>query len=385
MSPILHLAKKELDRFLSIKASAAIAVFLPGLLIFLIYSFMGHFAADKAKVNDLDIATIGMPASLSTIVAQTEANLTNADRKDLPNLHQALESGDIDLIVSFPESFETDVVQKSATEQPLPCVDLYYDPSSIESTAALYAMNAALDGYEVSLSNRFDIDIQSEPTPHAEKAMVGNPIAANMVPVLILIMVLSGCLSIGAESIAGEKERGTIGMLLAAPISRTSIAIGKVASLSIVSLAIGISSAIGVFAGLSSAMQGIFDFSAYRTFDYLAFFCVIASVTTALVSAIAVISALGKTTKEAQVFLTPLMVVVMGIGLSSMLNAGAQESLGMHLIPLYGSVQCMISVLSLSATPAHVLACMAGNAALTCICIVALERMLGSERMMFAR
>ena len=73
------------------------------------------------------------------------------------------------------------------------------------------------------------------------------------------------------ESIAGEKERGTIATLLVTPMKRSSLALGKVFSLSIIALLAGCSSFIGTFAALPKMMGGELtgvDSSVYVPMDY---------------------------------------------------------------------------------------------------------------------
>lgn len=72
------------------------------------------------------------------------------------------------------------------------------------------------------------------------------------------------------ESIAGEKERGTIATLLVTPMRRSSLALGKVFSLSIIALLAGCSSFIGTFAALPKMMGGELtgvDSSVYTPMD----------------------------------------------------------------------------------------------------------------------
>ncbi|MFQ7035420.1 MAG: ABC transporter permease subunit [Candidatus Borkfalkia sp.] len=54
-------------------------------------------------------------------------------------------------------------------------------------------------------------------------------------------------MGIAPESIAGEKERGTIATLLVTPIKRSELVVGKVLSLSALSSLSAISSFIGTF------------------------------------------------------------------------------------------------------------------------------------------
>ena len=66
-----------------------------------------------------------------------------------------------------------------------------------------------------------------------------------MMPLLILVFLFSGCMAIAPESIAGEKERGTIATILVTPIRRSELALGKIFSLSIIALLSGLSSTVG--------------------------------------------------------------------------------------------------------------------------------------------
>jgi len=61
-------------------------------------------------------------------------------------------------------------------------------------------------------------------------------IIASLLPMLMIMFLFSGAMSIGPESIAGEKERGTIATLLVTPVKRKEIAIGKILALSVLSL-----------------------------------------------------------------------------------------------------------------------------------------------------
>jgi sodium transport system permease protein len=72
---------------------------------------------------------------------------------------------------------------------------------------------------------------------------------------LIIMFLFSGAMSIGPDSIAGEKERGTIATLLVTPVKRSEIAIGKVMSLSIISLFSATSSFIGIMLSLPKLLQ----------------------------------------------------------------------------------------------------------------------------------
>lgn len=173
--------------------------------------------------------------------------------------------------------------------------------------------------------------------------------------------------------------------LLATPIKRRDIALGKVLAITLIGLAIAASSMLGIFAGLPGIMQGAVDMNVYGPADYLLLVLVVVSTTLLVVMLITVVSALAKTTKEAGMYLTPLMIVVMLVGILGMFGGGAQEDIWFYLVPLYNSVQCMIGIFTFDFQPLNVAVCVLGNLAYTGVGVLVLQRMFNSERLMFAR
>ena len=99
---------------------------------------------------------------------------------------------------------------------------------------------------------------------------------------------------------------------------------------------------------------------------------------------ITVVSTLAKSVKEATMFLTPLMIVVMLVGILGMFG-DAKTEIAYYLVPLYNSVQCMIGIFSFDFQPINVVACVASNLVYTAVGVAVLQRMFDSERLMFAR
>ena len=172
--------------------------------------------------------------------------------------------------------------------------------------------------------------------------------------------------------------------LLATPVSRRDIALGKVLAITAIGLLIAASSLLGILAGLPSIMQGAVDVNVYGPADYLLLALVVLSTTLFVVMLVAVVSTLAKSVKEATMLMTPLMIAVMLVGVLGMFGS-ARAEVGYYLIPLYNSVQCMIGILSFDLQPVNVAACVASNLAVTAVGVLALQRMFDSERLMFSR
>lgn len=388
-SNVVVVAKKELARFFSNRASAFVAIVLPGLLIFLMWSVMGNamssmFSPDEAESPK--VAVVNMPADVGSFAATAGIDVEEiADLPEAGQIRESIEEGEMNAFAVFPEGFdETVETYDPASGMIAPQVEVYYDSADTASTNAFAAFTSVLDAYESSLSNRFDVNGGGGVYDVADGNDQSMKFIVSIVPLLLFILLFSGCMSVAAESVAGEKERGTMATLLATPVRRSEIALGKVVALAFIGLAIAASSFIGIVAGLPNLMQGQLNINLYGVPEYALLILVIFSTTLVMVVLIAIVSALAKTTKEAQVYLTPLMIVVMGIGFLGMFGE-AKTDVAFYLIPLYNSVQCMIGIFTFEFQPLDIVVCIISNLIYTGIGVAVLRRMFDSERLMFAR
>ena len=151
------------------------------------------------------------------------------------------------------------------------------------------------------MANKFDVnraDSKADTFDMADDKDSTAQLFSSMLPFLLLIFLYSGCISVAPESIAGEKERGTIASLLITPVKRSHIALGKIAALSIIALLSGASSAIGTIASvpkLMSASTNKISGASYGVNDYIMLGIIILSTALVLVTLIALISAFAKT------------------------------------------------------------------------------------------
>lgn len=386
---VITITRKELARFFSNKTSAFVSIALPGLLIFFMWTFMGDamgsmFAPDMGKTPV--VATVNAPASVKAIASDSVVKVE--DEASLPSegeMRERIDRGDVQAYAVFPEDFDEAVAAYDpASGAAAPQVEIYFNSANPDSSQAFAMLSSLLDSYESSLSNRFDVNAGAGEYDIAEERDIAGTFVVSIVPLLLLILVFTSVMSIAAESVAGEKERGTMATLLATPIKRRDIALGKVLAITVIGLLIALSSMLGIFAGLPSIMQGAVDMNVYGPTDYLLIALVIFSTTLLMVMLITVVSTLAKSVKEATMFLTPLMIVVMIVGILGMFGE-AEEGIAFYAIPLYNSVQSMIGIFSFDFQPANVAVCVASNIAYTAVGVALLQRMFDSERLMFSR
>ncbi len=389
---ILAIMRKELARFFSDKRMV-VSILLPGVLIYVMYSFMGQAMGSLYGVEEDYVPTVQVVQLPDSVVGLVETggglNLLEVDASAVAEAQSAVTDQTLDLLAVFPEDFDRAVAAYTpAGGQPAPNVELYYNAASTASQSAYMLLTSLLDGYEAQLANKFDINAGDKIYDLATEEDTAGTYFASLMPLLLMIFLYSGCVAVAPESIAGEKERGTIATMLITPIRRGDIAIGKILALALIALLSGASSAIGTVLALPKLMGAASDglsANIYGVQDYLLLAAVILSTVVLLVTLISILSAFAKTVKEAQAYVMPLMILVMVLGVTAMFGGGAKTELWYYLIPLYNSVQCMVGVFSFSTVMAGVATALAANVIYTILGIFVLARMFNSEKIVFSR
>ena len=260
--------------------------------------------------------------------------------------------------------------------------------TSTESSAAADLFSTVADQVESSLANKFDINAGDKEYDVASNEDQMAKMFAMMLPMLVLMFLFSGCLAVSAESIAGEKERGTIATLLVTPMKRSELALGKIASLSVIGVLSGLSSFIGTMLSLPKLMgeMGESGFSnVYQPTEYVLLFLVIVTAALLMVGSIAIISAFCKTVKEASTAVMPFMIVVMVLSFTTMMGSGAQKAVYWYLIPLYNNVQCLAGIFSKDYSLTNIVVTVIVNVVYSGILVGVLTKIFDSEKIMYTK
>ena len=383
-SPVLTIFKKELARFFGDRRMALTTILLPGLMIYVLYTFMGNALSSQFSVEDTYRPTAvveNLPDSLSAALSQALEIQEEAEPMEL------VRNQKLDLYIRFPAGFDEAVAAYDmASGKAAPQVEVYYNSAAATSGDGYNLVLEILNQYESSLVNKFHVNWNGIYDLATQEDATGS-IFSSMMPMLLLIFLFSGCMAVAPESIAGEKDRGTIATLLITPTKRGSIALGKIMALSVISLLSGASSAIGTTLSLPKLMGAASEqlTVTYGVGDYALLGVVILSTVLLLITLISIVSAFAKSVKEAQTYVTPLMIVVILVGVTAMFGGGAKTELCYYLIPVYNSVQCMVGIFAFSASPVLILTAVAANLAVTGLGVFLLTRMFNSEGIMFSR
>ena len=396
---ITTIIKKEFARFFGDKRMVFTTVIMPGLLIYIIYSFVvggirDTFEGDKDYRAKVYVQQ--MPQLLQPMFKVLEIDITDATTMDIESIKPLIENKDIELLVVFPTNFDSAMANYDISDSTLtaPNVLIYSNVTNMESGKAETVVRSVLSSYEETICNKFNINALTDETANEEfnlatdEDFMGQILSA-MLPFMLIIFLYSGCMAVAPESIAGEKERGTIATLLVTPMNRSHLAFGKIISLSFIALISGLSSFLGVMLSLpkfmGSAMEGM-PTNIYTTSDYLLILGIILSTVLVLISVISIISAYAKTVKEASTLVLPLMLIIMIVGIPSTIGGGnAQTAISWYFIPIYNSIQAMTGVFSFSYSFINVATTIAINIVYAVAFSYVLAKMFNSEKIMFSK
>ena len=254
------------------------------------------------------------------------------------------------LAVEFPPGFEE---QMTSGGESLPVVKLYTFSGELRAQLALRTVQKVIQDYRqqvvkhhlearnLSTAILEPFKVQDENVAPPEK--VGGAQLGGLIPYFIIILSLTGAMYPAMDLTAGEKERGTIETILASAVRRSELVLGKffmvltasltTTLLSLASFTVTILFTAGATGG---AMRGggskelVFVISGKAV--AVVFFMVL-PLTVMFAAALLAIALLAKSYKEAQSYISPLMLVVILPAVFSLLP-GVELTPKLALVPI---------------------------------------------------
>lgn len=387
MNNIWTIIKKELKKYFTDKRML-ISLFLPGILIFCMYTIMGNVISNQAnkEYTEFNISIINEPNEFKTFLNNDKWEVHYNNDLSLEEGKNKLSSKELDLYVVYDEDFYNKMLSYDVSSGlKAPQVEIYYNSANEVSSYIYNIYKTYLNSFESAMFNKFavngDENIKYDVANQEDTSI---QIISSLVPFLLITFLFTGAMSICSESIAGEKERGTIATLLITPTKRSEIAIGKITSLAITGLVSALISFLGLILSLPKLMgSDTISLSAYNFTSVIAIFGIIVVTVLLFTTILTLVSTYAKSVKEATSYSTPIMIIVMLIGLSNfMTNQSTTNSL-LYLIPIYNSIQSLIEVFSLTINPLNYFITMISNIIYIFIGVYVLTRMFNDEKIMF--
>ena len=385
---------KELRRFFTDKRML-IALFLPGVIIAIFYTAMGNFmtssAVSSTAVENItyniaysDNSGAADPNAGPRVVQAFDLYVANKEKTNkivyytfpLANLETEkakVADGTYDVLIAFSDDFDNQVHTTPGNH-----IDFYYYGAAKKATNAYTVLTslvrASYDYYQVNI----DKDQKPIPANLAPSDYLGNKIMSIIFPMVTVSLLFSTVVSICPDSVAGEKERGTMAAMLLTPIKRKELALGKSLALLLTSLASGAVSFAGIAISLPQMMKGV-SFS-LDGWSYTLLGLMVITTLTLFVGIGMLVSTLTKSTKEATSYLGPMTVVF--VALSVVSGSTDTSSLGFAFIPFLNVTSCMGSILQGSISIPYFAITIGMSVIETALLVIATTRLFSSERIM---
>jgi sodium transport system permease protein len=248
-------------------------------------------------------------------------------------------------VVEFPTAFEENLKR---TPQETQVVKLFYYEGEVRSSSVVRQAEKTVKSYgdgivterltavKLAAADINVFDLEKLNVASAEK-VTGNVIGA-ILPYFIIILCLTGAMYPAMDLTAGEKERGTMETILASPVNRSELVLGKfflVLSTSVLTTALSvISLGVTVLIGgkaLANVSKKIVVAVSLQSAAVV--FLLVLPLAATFAAALLAIALFARNYREAQSYLAPLMFLVVIPGMASMVP-GIELNSRLALVPI---------------------------------------------------
>ncbi|HQD30954.1 MAG TPA: ABC transporter permease [Clostridiales bacterium] len=359
---VMIVLRKEVKDLLRDRRTIISSILLPMILIPVINIVMGGGIQKFEKdMNENVMVALSRSSNSPEVrelvqerILSKNPNIVLVDAEDPV---KALENNEIRCIIEIENSY----AEKLEDGQPIQ-ITLQYDESKTKSQAAADIVSRAIDRFSeevveeriaaLGLDPDFLLPVQVERKNLAPNDMGNNMMLQMMLPFMISILVAVGGIPAATDLVAGEKERNTFEPLLTTMPDRGSLLLGKYLAVtlfsmvSLVAILVGLS--IGYIINPNSLTIGIDTQLQGISLDPLAVVLALL-ITVALgmtFSGIQIaLSTIAKSYKEAQTYLSFLMLAAMVPGYATMFMQASDLSPVMFVMPVMNTVAAFKMIL----------------------------------------
>jgi sodium transport system permease protein len=306
----------------------------------------------------------------------------------LETLDEALRNGDVDLMLRLADKQAPPRAKRDWEVQ----IEAVYVPDSAGALGALsYIERRLAAANELDLRRRLNVPgvpptmvISLERTPLAEPGRDSLVSLPALVPLILILMTITGAVYPAIDLTAGERERGTLETLIAAPVPRFALLCAKyiavvtvavlTASVNVVAMALTL-----MLSGLGPLVfpDGVSPAMLVVLFGLLVLFAAFFS------AVLLCLTSFARSFKEAQAYLIPLMLASLAPGIIAMLP-GLQLDLLLAAVPLLNVVLLARDLMSGQAEPLLALVIGATTLVYAVAALSLAARVFGSENVLYS-
>ena len=397
MREIRLICKKELSRVLTDRKMLFSVFLLPAIIMVVVMNVMTSFSKNlendvksHAPIVYLQTAPEGVEQYLKAYNEKMDLRTVDDEQK----VTEEIRDGSADLWIAFPQDF-LEQIEVYKTGDEIPQIKVYYNPSEEYSQAAYEGVaGGCLEVYRQALLSERVGDMQSltvftvnSDNPDMviqDEQKAGGKALGMMLPYFVTILLFAGAMGLGTDMVAGEKERGTMASMLVAPIKRSSIVLGKVFALMIIS---GISSVVyvAVMVGFLPQMMGAYGSEglglSLEVGQVLMMAFLLIAIAFLYSGIIVLISVFAKDTKEANSYIMPVYMLILILGIATMFTTQNIES-WYYAVPVFNTALALQGILTGDVSVMQYAVTLAETLILGMILITVIAKAFESEKVM---
>ena len=385
--------KKEIIDIIRDKKTLFMGIVLPLILYPLLMIIMTQImtiSMNSIENDDINIAFEKYPSKeLITLIKNYDSDGAINIVKS-KNYKKDLEKGNIDAYVDIKEKnkIENYKIYINSSKENSSTVN-----SKLEDIFNTYKEKKVKDKIE---QLQLNVEETLEPVVYstidlAKTEEVAGLLLGQILPLILIMGVLLGAIYPAIDSMAGEKERGTLETLFTLPISNLELVMGKYMAVSLCAIVTAILNVVSLLMTLiyilstgnisGQLLSNNFNISALSGPLFITLICI--CLFAMVVSAVSMcVCSLAKSFKDAQNYITPVMFLVLIPSYASMIpNLNLDRTTS--IIPVVNISLLIKSVLSNNANLSLIALVFISNFAFVILSVILLSKLFNSEEILF--
>lgn len=369
MSKTWIVFSKELKEVLRDYRTLIMMIIIPTLF----YPAMLVFPATFAKQS---IARLGQNAVTIGIVGECEPlrkRLEQAEHLKVRPANEAdyvdkLKSNEIDVAILVPPEFNA-AISKDFTTEPefnylkkatLPALKLVLDTNREKVLFSMASVYSAIGEFQedyikkrlkaLSVGDVWERDTKVTFNDVSPKQAETDDMLPQFAPYLMILMVLLATSYPAIDLITGERQRGTLALLLVAPVERRSIMYGKIMVVVMVGALTTILGIVSIAATLQFGPVKSSVVDAHPQFDFgltawLLVLLVMAPLVVFISSLSVYVAAMTRTFQQAQGYLFPMLLVTLFLASAAQIPELADNAF-LRIVPIANTTLCIKQIIT---------------------------------------
>ncbi|MEQ1515554.1 MAG: ABC transporter permease subunit [Usitatibacteraceae bacterium] len=388
-STILTVCRKELVDHLRDRRTAAMIFFLSIAMGPLLLIGLTQFIASvekKAEAREVFVQGKENSPEIANFFARQDVTI----KEPKPEFRAMIKDGKHDPVLVIPKDF-TEKFQTGTAE-----VDLVFDDTRQDSgNASIGVLRRLVRGFNAEVSNQRliargvspqlvrAVDVQDINLGTAAQRAAG---LLFIIPWITLLGCVSGVTAIAIDVTAGERERGSLEPLLMNPVTRAGIVTGKWLAVAMYGLTVATLTMCGFALTLKLApLPNLASVLSISPAQYLGFGITMFSFAPAMGALQMLIATYGRTYKEAQTYVSYLIMAVSMVPAIGML-AQFKDATWQLFVPMLGQLMVITRILrGETVTALHYLLPFALNATISLVAVLVISKLLTKEKIIFGR